>query len=320
MMLPMTLAETGVTSTGEAVFFWIAGPLAVLAALSLLFARKAVYAAMGVVFVMIALAGFYIAQEALFLGVAQIIVYTGAIMMLFLFVLMLVGVDAADSVVETLKGQRWIAVLFGLALVVALAGIIRSATMPAPQGLAGANADSNPVGVARLLFSDYVFTMEVTAIMLVTAAVGAVVLTRGERLHAKLSQRDVVEAKMAGFAAGGRVRGLPAPGVYARHNAADVPALGADGKAIDESVPRVLRIRGQQRSIESVSPELVAALSAPETRHPGDLGARTVQQSGEPGMPGTEPAPGGQRSVTGEKPTSTSTEDTPDAPREEPQS
>ena len=322
MMLPMTLAETGMTSTGEAVFFWVVAPLAVIAALGLIFARKAVYAAMCVVFVMIALAGFYIAQEAVFLGVAQIIVYTGAIMMLFLFVLMLVGVDASDSVIETLKGQRWIAALAGLGLIVLFAGIIRGATMPAPRGLAAANADTNPVGVARLLFSDYVFTMQVTGIMLVTAAVGAVVLTRAESLRTKLTQRDVVEAKMAAFADGGRIRGLPAPGVYARHNAADVPALGADGKPIDESVPRVLRIRGQQRTIASVSPEVVAALAARAgAGHAGDLGARTVQQSGEPGMPGTEHAPGTEPTSSGEVPASTSTEDTrSDAPHEEPQS
>ena len=321
MTLPMTLAETGVTSTGEAVFFWIAGPLAVLAALGLLFARKAVYAAMAVVFVMISLAAFYIAQEAVFLGVAQVIVYTGAIMMLFLFVLMLVGVDASDSVVETLKGQRWIAWLGGLALIIVLAGVIRGATMPLPRTLAGANSDTNPVGVARLLFSDYVFTMEVTAIMLVTAAVGAVVLTRGERLHAKPTQRDVVEAKMASFASdGGRIRSLPAPGVYARHNAADIAALGADGKPIDESVPRVLRIRGQQRSIASVSPEVIAALAESETSHSGDMGARTVTQSGEPGMPGAQPAPGAEQTAAGETPASTSTEDVrSDNPREEPQ-
>ncbi len=321
MMLPTTLAETGVTSSGEALFFWIVAPLAVLAALGLIFARKAIYAAMGVVFVMIALAAFYIAQEALFLGVTQVIVYTGAIMMLFLFVLMLVGVDASDSVVETLKGQRWIAFLGGLGLVVLLAGIAMRAVMPDPQGLAAANAETNPVGVARLLFGDYVFTMQVAGILLVTAAVGAVVLTRRERLTPKPTQRDVAEAKMQGYAARGeRIRSLAAPGVYARHNAADVPALGADGRPIDASVPRVLRIRGQQRTVASVSPELAAQLATSRSSHAGDHGARTVTQSGLPGMPGTEPPPGSpmEQTAAGELPTSQSTEDTrTDDPREE---
>src|SRR5699024_1110543 len=111
-------------------------------------------------------------------------------------------------------------------------------------------------------------------------------------LRPKATQRDVADAKMAGFADGARIRSLPAPGVYARHNAADVPALAADGTAIDESVPRVLRIRGQQRTIASVSPELAAQLARSESSHAGDLGSRTVTQSGEPGMPGTAPAPG----------------------------
>ena len=312
MMLPMSLAETGMTSTGEAVFFWIVAPLAVLAALGLVFARRAVYAAVGVVFVMIALAAFYIAQEALFLGVTQVVVYTGAIMMLFLFVLMLVGVDSSDSVIETLKGQRWLAAIGGLGLIILFAAVVMRVTMPAPRGLAEANVDTNPVGVARLLFGDYVVTMEVAAILLVTAALGAVTLTHRERLRPKRTQRDVVEAKMAAYADhGGRIGNLPAPGVYARHNAADVPALGADGKPIDESVPRVLRIRGQLRPIAEVSPELAAQLAASESGHAGDLGARTVQQSGEPGMPGLDPAPGpGDTTPAGEVPASTSTEDT----------
>src|SRR5699024_5480491 len=156
MMLPMSLAETGTVSAGEEVFFWVVAPLAVLAALGLLFARKAVYAAMCVVFVMISLAGFYIVQEALFLGVAQIVVYTGAIMMLFLFVLMLVGVDASDSVVETLKGQRWIGYLLGIGLVSVISGVIVKATWGQPAGLTEANADTNPIGLARLIFGDWV--------------------------------------------------------------------------------------------------------------------------------------------------------------------
>src|SRR5690606_6496478 len=207
MMLPMSLAETGTVSAGEEVFFWVVAPLAVLAALGLLFARKAVYAAMCVVFVMISLAGFYIVQEALFLGVAQIVVYTGAIMMLFLFVLMLVGVDASDSVVETLKGQRWIGALAGAGLIALVAAVAMRASMPAPRGLAEANADTNPVGVARLLFSDYVLVAEVAGVLLVTAAAGPGAPTRADRPRPTPTQKDVADAKMAAFAAeGARIR------------------------------------------------------------------------------------------------------------------
>src|ERR687897_2695489 len=94
--------------------FWILAPLVVLAALGLLFVRKAVHAALLLAVVMIGLAVLYAVLEAPFLFAVQIIVYTGAILMLFLFVLMLVGVDASDSVVETIKGQRLLAIVVGL--------------------------------------------------------------------------------------------------------------------------------------------------------------------------------------------------------------
>ncbi|NTW41907.1 MAG: NADH-quinone oxidoreductase subunit J, partial [Cellulomonadaceae bacterium] len=122
-----TLSQSGQTSTGEAVLFWVLGPVMVLAALGLLFARKTVHAAMSIVLVMISLAILYVAQEAPFLGVVQVIVYTGAVMMLFLFVLMLVGVDASDSLVETLTGQRWIGAILGVGLAAVLVGVVLTA-------------------------------------------------------------------------------------------------------------------------------------------------------------------------------------------------
>ncbi len=104
-------AEAG---TAEAVFFWILATISVVAALGLLFAKKAVHAAISVALVMVILGIFYVIQGAEFLGIVQVFVYTGAVMMLFLFVLMLVGVDSSDSLVETIKGQRWVGVLLGL--------------------------------------------------------------------------------------------------------------------------------------------------------------------------------------------------------------
>ena len=89
-------------------------PIAVLAALGVLFSKKAVHSALLLAATMLCLAVLYLAQDAPFLGVVQVVVYTGAVMMLFLFVLMLVGVDSADSLVETLRGQRVAAVAGGL--------------------------------------------------------------------------------------------------------------------------------------------------------------------------------------------------------------
>ena len=96
--------------------FWILAPIMVVAALGILFVRKAVHAALLLAVVMISLAVLYAVLDAPFLFAVQIIVYTGAILMLFLFVLMLVGVDASDSVVETIRGQRLLADRRGLLL------------------------------------------------------------------------------------------------------------------------------------------------------------------------------------------------------------
>lgn len=249
--LPAALAETGTTSTGEAVLFWVIAPLMVLGALALLFSRRAVHAAVAVVGVMIGLAVLYTALEAPFLGVAQVVVYTGAVMMLFLFVLMLVGVDSSDSLVETLRGQRLLALLAGGGLLVLLAGAAARAALPDPVGLDAANADTNPVGVARFVFGDFVFAFELTGALLITAALGALTLTHRQRLTRRVGQRELADHRAAQLASGGTITPQPAPGVYARHNAADTPALDAGGRPIEASVPRVLRIRGQERPTPS---------------------------------------------------------------------
>ena len=247
--LVTSLTGSGQTQTGEAVLFWFLAPVMVLAALGLLFARKTVHAAMSVVLVMISLAILYIAQDAPFLGVVQVIVYTGAVMMLFLFVLMLVGVDASDSFVETITGQRWIGFLLGGGLAVVLVGVVLNAAGMKPTGLEQANAGGNPAKVAELIFGHYLFAMEVVGTLLVTAAVGAIVMTHKQRLTPLVGQRERADARVAH---GAILTPLPAPGVYASSNALDVAALGPDGLPLEASVPRVLRIRGQERSIDEV--------------------------------------------------------------------
>lgn len=244
---PEAAQEVG--SGGETALFWTLAPIMVIAALGLLLARKTVHAALCVVVVMISLAILYVAQEAPFLGVVQVIVYTGAVMMLFLFVLMLVGVDASDSLVETISGQRWIGAMLGLGLGAVLVGVVLTAADLRPTGLATANADGNPLGVARVIFGDHVFALEVVGTLLVVAALGALVLTHRQRLTRHVGQRERAEQRVA---AGGVLTPLPSPGVYARSNAMDVPALGADGRPLEHSVPRVLRVRGQERSVADV--------------------------------------------------------------------
>lgn len=233
------------TGGGEAVVFWVVGTLSVVAALGLIFARKAVHAALCMALVMVNLGVIYLTLQAHVLGVVQVFVYTGAVMMLFLFVVMLIGVDAADSVVETIKGQRPAAAVLGLGLVALLALSVGSAVMPEPVGLDAVNTDpGNVTGMATLIFGKYVFAFELTSALLITAAIAAMVLAHRERFGDKPSQREWSQRR---FRDGRFLAGLPAPGVFARHNAVDTPALLPDGSPSDLSVSRVLVARDQIR-------------------------------------------------------------------------
>jgi len=228
----------------ESVLFWIMGPLAVLAALGMLLVKKAVHSALLLAWVMITLAFFYIAQGALFLGIVQVVVYTGAVMMLFLFILMLVGVDASDSLTETIRGLRPIAITAALGFGGLMVSLIGRATLGRePVGLEEANAAGNVQGLAHLLFSTYVWPFEVVSALLITAALGAMVLAHHQREVARPTQRDLSEQR---FRSGSlaTAAGLPGPGVFARHNAVDVPALLPDGTPAPASISETLRTRG----------------------------------------------------------------------------
>ena len=237
------------TSSAEAAFFWVLGPLSVLSALGLVFARKAVHAAIGMAITMTALGVFYLMQKADFLGVIQVFVYTGAVMMLFLFVIMLIGVDSSDSLVETIKGHRWISMLVAIGLIGLLVSTIGSATFDEATVQAGmerlesSNATTgNITGMANLIFGQYVWIFEVLSAVLITAAVAAMVLAHRERLAPKLTQAEWAAKRIRDNKF---VAGLPVPGVYARHNAVDTPALLPDGTPSKDSVSRVLVAREQ---------------------------------------------------------------------------
>ena len=194
--------------------FYILSPIMVLAALGILFVRKAVHAALLLAVVMICLALLYAALDAPFLFAVQIIVYTGAILMLFLFVLMLVGVDASDSVVETIRGQRLLAIIGGLLLGLVLVLGLSQVTMGTAVGLDEANAGGNIQALANILFSRYVFAFETTSALLITAAVGAMVLAHRERLTPKTRQPELAAQRVKDYAEKGTHLGpLPPPGV-----------------------------------------------------------------------------------------------------------
>lgn len=187
------LAQAGyTTSTGEATQFWVLAIFAVAGALGTVMMRKAVHSALCLAGTMVILAVFYLANGAYFLGVVQIVVYTGAVMMLFLFVLMLVGISAADSLKETIKGQRWLAMLCGIGFGVLLMAGIGNASLSSFEGLEDANSGGNVHGLAALIFRDYVFAFELTGALLITAAVAGMVLTHREKTEATPTDRKSV--------------------------------------------------------------------------------------------------------------------------------
>ncbi len=242
-MLNLAL-QMGATKTPEAVLFWIMAPVAVIAALGMLFAKKAVHSALLLAWVMITLAFFYIAEGALFLGIVQVVVYTGAVMMLFLFILMLVGVDSSDSLVETIKGQRATAIVAAIGLGGLLLSLVGRATVGAQAiGVETANVKGNVQGLAEELFTKYVWAFEVVSALLITAALGAMVLAHSQNTKSRTAQRDQSIARFRKSSLA-EAAGLPAPGVFARHNAVDVPALLPDGSAAAASISGTLKSRG----------------------------------------------------------------------------
>jgi NADH-quinone oxidoreductase subunit J len=205
---------------------------------------------------MIALAVFYLVQDAPFLGVVQIVVYTGAVMMLFLFILMLVGVDSSDSLVENIKGLRGVAIFTSLAFAATLTSLIaRATTGRNPVGLELANGEGNVQGLAGLIFGEYVWAFEIISALLITAALGAMVLAHTQKSpEARLSQRVRSTARFRGESIG-TAAGLPGSGVFARHNAVDVPALLPDGTPSDLSISNLLAQRGDVQETKRYSLE-----------------------------------------------------------------
>jgi NADH-quinone oxidoreductase subunit J len=189
VLLAQTPPAEVVGSTAELWVFSVTAVLALGTGLSVVVLRNAVHAALMLVINLFAIAVLYALLEAQFLAVVQIIVYAGAIMVLFLFVLMLLGIGSETRFSDRVRGQRTAAVLLGIALVVVLVGAgagqflgpdavcpADGSTGPVCAGLAGPNSDGNVAGVGRLLFTTYMWPFEVTSALLVIAALGAMVL------------------------------------------------------------------------------------------------------------------------------------------------
>ena len=168
---------TGDVPLGEAIAFWILGPLSLAGGIGMVLFRNAVHSALSLAGTMMCLGAMYIVEQGPFIGLVQIIVYTGAIMILFLFVLMLVGRDSSDSLVEVLRGQRWAALLGGIAFALLVALTLgRSFTDTTPANLQTANSGGTNVNsLAALIFTKYLFAFELTSALLIVAAVGAMI-------------------------------------------------------------------------------------------------------------------------------------------------
>jgi len=231
----IVLAGSAVETT-RLVSYWILAIASVAAAVGMVLARKAVHCAILLAVVMLSLAVMYAMLGAPFLAFVQIIVYTGAVLMLFLFVLMIVGISAADSIIETIRGQRLWATLAGIAMLVLLSLTIGHAVIGPAAPSTPKFGNANVTSLANLIFTRYLYPFEITSALLITAAVGAMVLAHRERTKPKPTQRELAAQRVAS----GRPTPLPGPGTYAQHNAVDMPALLPDGSQSELSVSPVL--------------------------------------------------------------------------------
>ncbi|MCU9968782.1 NADH-quinone oxidoreductase subunit J [Mobiluncus mulieris] len=277
---------------GQAIFLVVASGAALVCGLSVAFSRRAVHAAVYMLGMMISLAGIYFSLGAEFLGAVQIVVYTGAIMMMILFVIMLVGVQSIDAPRESERVTVVAAVLMAVALailaIVAASHTTMNALIKAPD-----NPADNPVQIAGAIINQYYFPMEMVACLLIIAAVGAMTLTHSDALLPRLTQRFVVEQRMKAYRDKGTLVGQQVPpGVYAQTNALDVPAINGETQRPEESsVPRVIRVRGEARTLGEASPWAARALATEASGGVGLHGVKAthaVARSQAWGMPGED--------------------------------
>lgn len=259
------------SGAGEATLFWITGILMVAGALGVLLFRKAAYAALSMVVVMVGMAVLFFALQAPFNASVQIIVYTGAILMLFLFVIMMIGLGASDGYVTQRRGYIWAAVLMGAALAAMLIAAVFVSIVPGPGTIAEDPYSNVPVtALAVELFQEHWMTIQIVAALLITAALGAVLLTHSDSLGPRLTQRSVVRARLKLYQKTGKHMGqLPPPGVWATGNAVDNPAVEGDTLEIaEESVPRVLRQRGLEKPMNEVGAGVAESLRKARSESP----------------------------------------------------
>ena len=163
------------------VVFWVFAPISVASAIGLLAMRNAVHAALFLVVNFFTLAVMFLLLDAPFLFAVQIVVYAGAIMVLFLFVIMLLGVEGGEPVRDRLAVQRPVAIALGVAFAAEIAAAVHAGigfATRAPAGFDRVNAGGNPQAVAKVLFQTYFFPFEATSVLLIIAAIAAMVMAQ----------------------------------------------------------------------------------------------------------------------------------------------
>ncbi|MEE8330572.1 MAG: NADH-quinone oxidoreductase subunit J [Acidimicrobiia bacterium] len=158
----------------EAVVFWVFATIAVAGALLMVWSRNTVHAALGLMATLFSVAVLYVVNEGHFLAAAQVLVYAGAVMTLFLFVIMLIGVDKTEDTTDALRGQRSVGLLVSASFAAVLLAVGSSAW------ITGDPSGAEPIGTAEAiadrLFNEWVLPFELTAILLIIAAVGTIAL------------------------------------------------------------------------------------------------------------------------------------------------
>ncbi|HEX7134945.1 MAG TPA: NADH-quinone oxidoreductase subunit J [Iamia sp.] len=177
LVISLGIAFIGVEPT----VFGVAGAIVLGGAMGVVLNGNPVHAALSLVATLFGIAVLFVAQEANFLAAVQVIVYAGAIVVLFLFVIMLLGVDQSEDLdTDPLVGQRPIAIVLGVLMAAGLVAVVVTSTITgAPEAGATWVRDGNDIAqIGRLLFTDHLFAFEITSLLLVIAVVGGVVLAR----------------------------------------------------------------------------------------------------------------------------------------------
>lgn len=245
-MMSLAAASSGSNAAHIAgqVMSWFLAIVIVAAALGMVLSRKLIHSALCLLLVMIGIAVEYATLQAPFVFAVQIVVYAGAIMVMFIFIVMMVGSDPISSGKDPIPGQRVAAIIMALAVVIVMASAIMLVSWQDPAGMdkAHAAAGGNIAGLGTLIFGRYVVLFEVVSALLTIGTVGAIVLTLRTRIKNRPTQHEYMEARLKAYAEHGVDMGaMPSTGVYAVTNAMDVPALLPDGSEATFTLPQSMQ-------------------------------------------------------------------------------